>query len=108
MEGYVSSSIANNFNLTLDVHLTLLRQNKMSRYSKKEESNNESERSVYESSTLGKVITNVSFSPLLKIRKYVFPPKKNKENPAVSLPKNRSTACMSGYILIKCSMKSPD
>lgn len=37
-------------------------------------------------------VTNVSLSALLKIRKYVFPPKKKKENPAVSLPKNRSTA----------------
>uniref|UniRef100_A0A671EWT7 Shugoshin 1 n=1 Tax=Rhinolophus ferrumequinum TaxID=59479 RepID=A0A671EWT7_RHIFE len=37
-------------------------------------------------------ITNVSLHPVVQIRKLSLPPKKNKESPAVSLPKRRCTA----------------
>lgn len=39
-----------------------------------------------------KDITNVSLHPVVQIRKLSLPPKKNKESPAVSLPKRRCTA----------------
>ncbi|XP_076986143.1 shugoshin 1 [Tamandua tetradactyla] len=48
---------------------------------------------TYQSPHLGlKDITNVSSSPVVKIRKLSLSPKKNKESPAVSLRKRRCTA----------------
>ncbi|KAF5916796.1 hypothetical protein HPG69_012155 [Diceros bicornis minor] len=44
---------AKSFNLTVDVHLTLFRQNKMSKDSEREESYNKSEMSMCESSSSG-------------------------------------------------------
>lgn len=49
----ISSSKGYGFNLTVDVHLTLFRQNKMSKDFKREESNNTSEMSMCESGRSG-------------------------------------------------------
>ena len=52
MDGSVSTSNVHNFNLTVKVHPTLLRQSKMSKVLKEEKAN-ESEMSVCESSSQG-------------------------------------------------------